>query len=155
MQFLDANNPNVKTFVGRVRRWMKDFAHKNRLIPGEEADDDSLLVYVEVALDDFNNATMPRTSFTFANFPSYAILLWGTVIQALTGESLLQIRNKLNYTDGGITVAASDKAGDYAAVAQQLMVKYERQKADVKTYINAEEGFGNIPSEYATVDYFY
>ena len=155
MQLLDGNDPKVRTFLGRVRSWMKDFAHKNRLLVDEEANDASLLVYLEVAVDDFNNTTMPRTSFTFANFPSYALLLWGTVIQALTGEQLLQIRNRLNYTDGGLTVATSDKAGDYAAVIQALLMKYERQKQDLKVFLNVEDGFGGIPSEYSTVDFFY
>jgi len=155
VQFLEGNDPKVRKFLGRVRVWMKDFAHKNMLLPDEEAEDDVLLVYLEMAVDDFNNATMPRTSFLFSNFPSYAILLYGTVIQALTGEGLLQIRNRLNYTDGGLTVASSDKGGDYSAVVQQLAAKYERMKQDLKIFLNTEQGFGNVPSEYATVDFFY
>ena len=155
MQLLDGNDPRVKKFVGRVRTWMKDFAHKNQLIVGEEADDKALVVYLEMAIDDFNNATTPRTSFRIDNFPSYSLLVWGTVIQALLGESLLQIRNRLNYTDGGITVATSDKAGDYAAAVQQLAVMYEQKKRDVKTEWNVDQAWGNVPSEYATVDFFY
>lgn len=155
MQLLDANNPRVKTFLGRVRSWMKDFAHKNRLIPGEEADDKSLLVYLEMALDDFNNATQPRTGFSLDDFPSYAILVWGTVIQALTGETLLQIRNRLNYTDAGLTIGTSDKAGDMASVIHSLTAMYEQKKQDLKVSLNADGAFGGVPSEYATVDFFF
>jgi hypothetical protein len=134
---------------------MKDFAHRNQLIVGEENDDAALLVYLEMAIDDFNNATTPSTNYTLDNFPSYSVLVWGTVIQALMGESLLQIRNRLNYSDGGLTIATSDKAGDYAAAMQQLAVVYEQKKRDVKTQINVDMGYGNVPSEYATVDFFY
>lgn len=155
MQLLTANDPGVKQFLGMVRSYMKDYAHKNRLLSDVEADEPALLVYVQMTIDDFNNASTPRTSFLFSNFPSFKILLLGTVIQALLSESLLQIRNRLNYSDGGLTISASDKAGDMLGVMQGLVQEYERKKTDMKIMINAEGAFGGVPSEYATVDFFY
>lgn len=155
MQLLDSNDPQVKTFLGRVRTFMKDFSHKNRLIPGVENDDKTLLVAAELTIDDFNNASTPRTGFTFSTFPSFKILLYGTVIQALMSESLLQIRNRLSFSDGGLTISASDKAGDMSAIMQPMVAEYERKKADLKIMLNAEDAFGSVPSEYGTVDFFW
>jgi len=152
---LDPNSPLVHKVMGRVRTFLKDFTHKNTLLVGEESSDDELILYLELAIDDFNNAHTPRTNFGLANFPSFALLLWGTVIQALLSESILQIRNRLSYSDGGITVALSDKSPDLANAAQGLIVNYERKVEDLKKQLNAEAAFGNVPSEYGTVEFFF
>lgn len=156
MQLVDGNNPRVKKFLGRVRTWMKDFSYKNDLLVDRMSDDDNLLVCLELALDEFNKFSMPPTNYGLENFPSYALLVYGTVIHALISEAMLQMRNRLNYTDGGITVATSDKAGDYMSAVQALRQMYHMQKNDLKTFLNAELAYGDgIPSEYATVDFFY
>jgi hypothetical protein len=152
---LDRNDPGVHKMIGRVRTFLKDFTHKNRLIVGEESSDDEIMLYLEMAIDDFNNAHTPRTNYGLKNFPSFVILLWGTAIQALTSESILQIRNELNYSDGGITVALSNKAPGLAAAAQGLMVNYERKIEDLKKQLNAEQAYGNVSSEYGTVEFFF
>ena len=153
--FVDPNSPVAHKMIGRIRTFMKDFVHKNRLIVGEEASDDEIIVYLELAVDDFNNAHTPRTTYTLSNFPSFAILLWGSIIQALTSESLLQIRNDLSYSDGGITVATSNKAPAMMLAAQSLMVNYERKVEDLKKQLNLEQCEGGVPSEYGTVEFFF
>ena len=156
MQILDGNDPRVKKFLGRVREWLKDFAHMNDLLPGHMASDGNLLVCLEIALDEFNKFSMPPTSFGLENFPSYAMLVYGTTIHVLISEALLQMRNRLNYTDGGLTIADSDKAGDYMSAVQALRGMYNAQKNDLKMFLNAEQAYGDgVPSEYATVDFFY
>lgn len=152
---VNPNDPITHKVIGRVRTFLKDFAHKNRLIVGEESTDDELMLYLELAIDDFNNAHTPTTSYRLNNFPSLSILIWGTTIQALISESFLQIRNRLSYSDGGITVALSDKSADLANAAQGLIVKYERNVEDLKKQLNAEDAFGNVPSEYGTVEFFF
>lgn len=152
---VDPNNSVTHKMIGRVRTFMKDFVHKNRLIVGEEASDDEIILYLELAVDDFNNAHTPRTNYTLNTFPSFAILLWGAVIQALTSESLLQIRNDLSYSDGGITVALSNKAPAMMQAAQGLMMNYERKVEDLKKQLNLEQGDGGVPSEYGTVEFFF
>jgi len=156
VQIVDGNSPRVKKFLGRVRSWMKDFSHKNELLADRMADDENLLVCLEMALDEFNKFSMPPTNFGLEDFPSYALLVYGTTIHALISEAMLQMRNRLNYTDGGITVATSDKAGDYMSAVQALRAMYTAQKTDLKMFLNAEQAYGDgIPSEYATVDFFY
>jgi len=156
VQLVDGNSPRVKTFLGRVRSWMKDFAHKNDLYEDRMADDDNLLVCLELAIDEFNKFSMPPTNFGIENFPSYACLVYGTVIHALISEALLQMRNRLNYTDGGLTIADSDKAGDFMSAVQALRSMYNAQKADLKMFLNIEGAYGDgVHSEYATVDFFY
>lgn len=135
---------------------MKDFAHLNDLYEDRMADDGNLLVCLEMAIDEFNNFSMPPTNFGLENFPSYACLVYGTVIHALISEAMLQMRNRLNYTDGGLTIADSDKAGDFMAAVQTLRTMYNQQKADLKMFLNVEGAYGDgVHSEYATVDFFY
>lgn len=134
-------------FNGRVRLYLRDFAENNRLIRGEETSDIMLDLHRELAIEDFN--TTPHvTNYKLTNFPSMYLLLLGTVIQVLRSAGLLQSRNRLNYNDGGISVAVSDKAGDYQSWIASMLNEYERKKRELKIAINLTGAFGNVPSEY-------
>lgn len=135
-------------FNGRVRLYLRDFAANNRLIPGEETDDMMLDLAREIAIEDFNT-TPPFTNYTLANHPSMSILLQGTVIEVLRSAGILQSRNRLNYNNGGITVAVSDKAGDYQSWIASFLNVYERKKRELKIAINITGAFGFVPSEYS------
>lgn len=134
-------------FNGRVRLYMRDFAESNRLIRREETTDIMLDLHRELAIEDFN--TTPHvTNYKLKTFPSMYLLLIGTVIQVLRSAGILQSRNRLNYNDGGISVAVSDKAGDYQGWISSMLNEYERKKRELKIAINLTGAFGNVPSEF-------
>lgn len=139
------------TFIGQVRDYMRDFPEYNALVDGEETSDGLINLCADLAADDFSSTMPPIGNFTVESHPSLYILLLGTVIQILRSAGILQARNNLNYSDGGLTVATSDKAQMYQAYAQWLMQEYEHKKRNLKISLNAAGGWGGIQSEYSWV----
>jgi hypothetical protein len=127
-------------FVLEVRQYLRDFPELNRLIDGEETSDRMIAWAVLDALDDIN-ATPPLTgAYTIDTFPR-SILLRGTVIAVLESVGLLQTRNQINYSDGGIQVSASDKAPMLMQWINMLRGSYEQKKQQYKIAVNISSAF--------------
>jgi hypothetical protein len=139
------------TFIGQVRDYMRDFPEYNALLDGEETSDGLISLCADLAADDFTNTMPPIGNFQVENHPSLYLLLLGTVIQILRSAGILQARNNLNYSDGGLTVATSDKAQIYRAYAQWIITEYEHKKRNLKISLNAGAAYGGVRSEYSWV----
>lgn len=152
---LPEQNAALTDFIGMVRLYLRDYAELNRLIQGVENSDRLIAWAVVDALDDYNT-TPPFTSFGMINFPSKSLLLRGTVISLLESVGLLQTRNHLTFSDGGIQVGVSDKAPMIQSWISLLSNKYEEKKMRQKIAINIENGWGGgVSSEYSWVNGFY
>jgi len=139
------------TFIEQVRDYMRDFPEFNALTPGEETSDSLINLCADLAADDFSTTMPPIGQFTVESHPSLYLLLLGTVIQILRSAGILQARNNLNYSDGGLTVATSDKAPIYQAYANWIIGEYERKKRTLKISLNAGTAYGGVRSEYSWI----
>lgn len=145
-------NLTIDQAISRLREFIGDRPENNKLIPGYELSDDKLRLAIELSLDEFNN-TPPFMSFTLKDFPSLKVLLHGSTIQCLIMAGLIQSRNYLQFSDGGISEVISDKAPSYQGWVQQMsgMLKNYAQVTDeIKIAINMESAFGVIPSPYGS-----
>lgn len=154
-----ARLPNAEqeldSFVNMVRMFMRDHAELNRLIAGEESSNRQILWAVMDALDEFNTEP-PFTRFGVGNFPSRSLLIRATTISLLTSVGLLQTRNHLQFSDGGITVGINDKTQFLQAWIQLLKGEYEEKKKKLKVAYNIESAWdGGVNSEYRFVNNFY
>lgn len=145
----------LKHFIQTVRTFIRDYPELNRLITGVESSNRQIVWALYDALDDFN--TTPHfTSYGLANFPSSSLLLRGTVISLLESVGLLQTRNHLQFSDGGIQVGVSDKTPFIQSWIQLFRNSYEEKKQRIKVAINIETAWGGgIFSEYRFVNNFY
>lgn len=141
--------------INQVRIYLSDFPYYNRLIGDEENERDTIELAIDMSIDRFNNAEVPRTGFDFSNFPSLVIMIYGAVLELLQMKGILYSRNRLNYSDGGIQVAINDKATEYMQWARAMQQTYDRLVMDKKKELNAAACWGGIASEYASVDYWY
>lgn len=143
-----ADNPTQK-FIRNMRLWMQDFAAYNALLDGEEFKDYHFELFIDMALDDFS-VTPPllRRYATVEDFPSKFMLMLKVAVIALESAAMLYARNNLNYSDGGITVATSDKAPVYLALADRFGAQYEKLKMRWLVAKNAELAYGGVHSEY-------
>jgi hypothetical protein len=142
-------------YVMLVRNFMRDFPELNRLIAGEEHSDRLIAWAVLDALNDINT-TPPLQSFTLDSFPSSHILLRGAVISLLESVGLLQTRNHLTFSDGGIQVGVSDKTPLIQSWIQLFTNKYEQKKKDLLIALNIENAWGpGVSSEYLWTNGFY
>jgi len=127
---------------------MRDFPELNRLIEGEETNARMMIWAVIDALDDFNQSP-PPIGFLPVDMVPQSILLRGTVLSVLESVGLLQTRNHLTFSDGGITVGVSDKAPLLMNWIQMFRNQYETKKLRWKTSKNIEQAFGaGVVSEY-------
>ena len=143
--------------VAMIRLYLRDFPELNRLISGEETSDRMIAWSVVDALDDFNSTPPFIGSYGLTNFPSTSLLREGAVIRVLESVGLLQLRNQMNYSDGGITVSVSDKSSFLMNWIQMLRASYEQKKTRIKSSLNIElamEGPG-VPSEYFIINGVY
>lgn len=103
----------MRSFVQTVRLYMRDHAELNRLIAGEESSDRMIAWAVLDALSDFNSTPPPLGEFTLDDLIQQrqlqSLLLRMTVIALIESVGLLQTRNQLNYSDGGLNVGVNDK----------------------------------------------
>jgi hypothetical protein len=70
---------------------------------------------------------------------------------------MLQTRNQLNYSDGGISVQASDKAPMIMQWIGMFRSTYEQKKKDYKISMNLSMGFDgqSIQSDYYFIGGYY
>lgn len=140
---------DVQILIRQVRTWLRDFAEVNALLDGEEFQDGSLELFIDMALDDWSSTPplIGRVSSVRAH-PSRFLLMLKVVQLALMSASFMYARNNLTYSDGGITVATSDKAPLYLRIEERLRQEYDLQKMRLKRSLNAEQAYGGVHSEY-------
>lgn len=140
-------NKTREQLVPMLRTFLGDSVENNRLIPGEEISDDKLGLALDLALDEYNN-TPPFEQRTFLTFPSLKVAIYGGAVQALIMAGLIQTRNYINFSDGGIQEVLSDKAPAYQAWIANLLQSYREEAMALKTSLNMEQNFGVITSPY-------
>lgn len=139
-----------------IRAYMRDYAELNRLIKGVESSDRLIFWAIADCIDDWNSTPPLIGPVSILNFPSKHLLVRGTVINLLESVGLLQTRNHLTFSDGGIQVGISDKTPLIQAWIQLLKNSYESKKLRLKVAMNIEAAWGGgVHSEYLWVNGFY
>lgn len=143
--------------VAMIRLYMRDFPELNRLIKGEETSNRMIAWAVIDALDDWNSTPPFIGNASIERFPSISLLREGAVIRILESVGLLQTRNQLSYSDGGITVSVSDKAPLLLQWISLFRSSYEDKKHRMKSSMNIEMAMGGAGtfSEYFVINGIY
>lgn len=145
----------LNSFVAQVRSFIRDYPELNRLISGEESTNRQIVWAIFDALDDYNS-TPPFSGNSLRNFPSRSLLVRGTVISLLESIGLLQTRNQLSFSDGGLQVGVSDKTPFIQSWIQLFKNSYEEKKMRMKVSINIESAWGGgLNSEFRFINNFY
>ncbi|MEN6550135.1 MAG: hypothetical protein ABFE07_29170 [Armatimonadia bacterium] len=139
-------------YVGMLRRFLRDIDELNKLLARKESSDKQLELALDMALDDWNMTTPILNMVGYSDFPSPNLLIRGASIQVLISAGILASRNKLPYSDGGVTVQSSDQAQEYTGWLQLIIQDYERKKQAIKVQINLESCWGSVYSEYSQVN---
>lgn len=143
--------------VVMVRSFLRDFPELNRLIAGEETSDRMIAWAVADVLADYNGTPPFIGSVGITNFPNRSMLKDGVISYVLESVAILQTRNQIDYSDGGISVQVSNKGPMLLQAAQMFRARYEQQKMRTKASLNVEMAFdgGGITSEYFVVNGIY
>lgn len=148
-------------FVRMVRLFLRDFSELNRLIRGEETNDRMILWATMDAVSAFNG-TPQLTNFTLDELLErnlHHVMLRLTTISIIESVGLLQTRNHINYSTGGINVGVNDKTPMLLNWLQYFKSTVEQKVQQVKVAINVESilGYGasGVHSEYWRVNSSY
>jgi hypothetical protein len=134
----------MQSFVQTVRLFLRDHPQLNRLVAGEESSDPIIAWAVLDAISDFNG-TPHFTNFTLDELlqrNQQSLLLRMTVTSVLESVGLLQTRNHLNYSNGGINVGVNDKTPLIMNWLQYFKSTTEQRKQQVKVALNIESILG-------------
>jgi hypothetical protein len=161
LQGIPSVSQTVRDFVQMVRLYLRDFPELNRLVAGEESSDRQVAWALLDALADFNG-TPPITTFSIEQLlqrSQHHLLLRMTTISLIESVGLLQTRNHLNYSNGGINVGVSDKTPMLMNWLQYFKSTTEQRKQHVKVAFNIESILGpsnqGVHSEYWCTNYSY
>jgi len=144
----------MNEMIAYVRLFTRDFPELNRLIEGEESSNRMIAWAIIDALDDWNTTPPFLNPISVADFPGRHLLCRGAVISLLESVGLLQTRNHLTFSDGGLTVSVSDKAPLLMQWISMFKASYEDKKRRVKASMNVEMAFegAGAYSEYFVID---
>jgi len=148
LEGIPSMSEDFRNFVYMVRGYIRDHAELNRLIRGEESIDRQIAWAVLDAVEDFNG-TPPLTTHSLSLLlerRQAALLLRMTVCTLIESVGMLQTRNHLNYSDGGLNVGINDKTPLLMNWLNYFKATTEQMKQRVKVAMNIESilGRGNI-----------
>ncbi|KKN98577.1 hypothetical protein LCGC14_0146890 [marine sediment metagenome] len=153
--------PNIVTtieaFTEEVRRYLRDYPELNRLIKGEEHKDIDIAISMKDAAGDYN-MTPPFIGDLQPNkIPTRYLTNFklGTIIHLLQSVTLLNIRNRLTYNDGGVHVGIFDKQPDIQNWIGMIKPQYMKTLDRYKVSLNLEQAYGGVHSEYYIINNYY
>lgn len=138
-------NSTLRSYVNAIRFYINDYPTTNALLGEEESGDGKIMLAINMTLDDFNTSCPWSANYTVDNFPSFSLLIEGAVIHLLRSAGILQSRNHLNYSAGGLSVGIWDKAKDYLMWMRDLQQKYEMEKASLIRRLNIAKAMRRLP----------
>lgn len=151
----------MREFIPVIRGYLRDFPELNRLLAGEETGDRFMAWAILDAMSRFNG-TPHLTSYSFEDLLQYQqhyLLLRMAVETVLESVGLLQTRNHINYSNGGINVGVNDKTPLIQSWLQMFSARNDQMITRVKVALNIQGilGFGNtgVHSEYWAVNATY
>jgi hypothetical protein len=147
-------SPIFNAFIQTVRFFMRDHPQLNRLIKGQEHSDRMIAWAIMDFLSDWagtppNLGYMTLEELCRMHYQSFA--LRGTAVALMQSVGILQTRNFLQFSDGGISVAVSDKAPMWMHWIRDFQTKYEQEKVQRKVALNIQQLLGSpsgVSSEY-------
>lgn len=161
LQGIEGMSPTMRAFVQQVRLFLRDFAALNRLVAGEESSDRMIGWAVLDAISRFNGTP----HFTQLSIEDLLSMNQQNLLTRMTTESLLesvgllQTRNHINYSNGGINVGVNDKTPLIMNWLQLFKSTTEQRLSQTKVAINIGYILGpsnrGVPSEYFAVNSTY
>lgn len=131
----------MNEMIAYVRQYTRDFPELNRLTQGYESSPRMVAWAIVDALDDWNSTPPFIGGADLRNFPSVSLLARGAALSLIESVTMLQMRNQLNFTDGGISVSVNDKGPMLMQWLSMMRARYDQQKMAMKASINIESAF--------------
>lgn len=141
--------------IEEIREHLQDYSGKNFLLDEEEFTDREIEIGFRDAVDSFNTFPPVHIRYTggTSNSSLKSILLQGTLARIFRGKSLSQLRNQLDFQDGGAAGSIDNKGQYYSQIAENFSQDFERRASQYKRFINLNQGFGSLGSDYQSLPF--
>lgn len=133
-------SPAMQSFIPVVRAYLRDMPELNRLVAGEETGDRFIAWGILDAMSRFNG-TPHFTNLSFEDLLAYNqhwLLLRMVTETVLESVGLLQTRNHINYSDGGINTGVNDKTPLIQSWLQMFQSRTDQMITRVKVALNIQ-----------------
>lgn len=142
-QALTVKPKHDKLTVADVRAFLFDQCPEdNRLLNSVQFRDDQIMNAMQLAVDEFNSTSQPKTCYTTVNFPWKTEWLKGTAAYLLRSEAIRQFRNQASYNTGTVAVNDSDKGPVFQQIGDSLYKEWYAWLCAKKRDINVALGWG-------------
>lgn len=135
-------------------RMADDDPEKNLLLgKAKQYSDNRIVSLIKSALSDINSG-FPRTNYTVLTFDKLVdddMLVNGAMVFAMIGEGVLQLRNQIDYSDSGLSIAMFNKTQMYQGWAGFMLQQYIEDKKEVKASViprSGNAGFIGVGTEF-------
>lgn len=133
-----------------VQLFVQDRAENNHLLSGTEFSATAIRLSMDLAVDSFNSLP-PKSGATLSDFPSKALLLYGTLWHLYSGQAALLARNTFEYNDGGVQIPIEERFQLYQALSGMYQANFYEAAKSIKLQSNIDEGWGSVRSDYAVL----
>jgi hypothetical protein len=161
LQGIEHLSDSMKTFVQVVREFLRDHPELNRLIAGQETNNRMIAWSILDAISLFNG-TPHLTSYSLDELMAINqqyLLVRLTTCTILESVGLLQTRNHINYSDGGLNVGVNDKTPLIMNWLQYFRASTMQMLQRTKVALNMSSILGptnvGVHSEYWAINYSY
>ena len=130
-----------------VREYLQDYDAQNLLLDKEEFSDTYIELCMDLAASEYNSIPPVAIGSSLENFPSKALLLYGTCWMMFQGRAALAARNNLTYSDGGLQIPVEEKFELYNQLASSFQAIFQSSAQKFKASVNMESGWGCVFSD--------
>jgi hypothetical protein len=146
----------IDSLITKFRIKMADDKPEANVLLGkiQAYSDQDIFYLLESSIDDIN-AEPPMTRYTLFSYQSICadqLVVDGAIVLAFLKEGVLQLRNQIDYSDSGLTIAMFNKTGAYQGWLSMWVQKYMQDKAKAKAGVipkSNNSGFVGVGSEFA------
>lgn len=141
-----------------LRVFLRDHADLNRLLKFEEENrDDSLDLYLNMAVGTLNALPPPVGNYGVDGFPIPGLLIHQAAIECLISNGILGARNELTYNNGGISVKIEGRDSYLPAINElrSLVAREVESFIKHKIGINVQGAWGGSFSPYLKTSYLF
>jgi|LAHU01.1.fsa_nt_gb hypothetical protein len=122
-----------------LREHIRDLALHNRLLRfTEEFTDAELERALNKALAGFNGLPPRAQTYSFTSFPDDSLIIDMATCQVLKMSGFQKTRNALNYSEGGTTIADTEKVGYYMQWVNMICTQARAEAKELKMALNIE-----------------
>ena len=131
-----------------LRRFVRDYPELNRLLRQQEHSPEDLDLAIDLTVAEYNAKNPPLPDVTVDSYPNLWLLLHGGAVHLIRSAGILQARNRLPYSSGGISVRMFDKTEIYMQWVREFIADYNNTLIESKLAANVSQGWGGVHSPY-------